>query len=146
LRKDRTPFTNGTRSIFTESFIRRVAKGWVRNLQEVEEEGKRLYGDQYFALRYEDLLKESFKEMTRLWKFLGVRKINGALEKGIKAEMESNPDEEWQAERNEGIAFFLPKGQAGNWRRLFTARDRSVFKDVAGEMLIQWRYETGDDW
>jgi hypothetical protein len=36
LRKDQTPFTNGMRSIFTETFIRRVAKGWVANLQETE--------------------------------------------------------------------------------------------------------------
>jgi hypothetical protein len=32
------------------------------------------------------------------------------------------PDEERQAERNESIASFLPKGQAGNWRRLFTEK------------------------
>jgi hypothetical protein len=33
LRTDQTQFTNGTRSIFTESVIRRVAAGWVKNLQ-----------------------------------------------------------------------------------------------------------------
>jgi len=32
LQKDQTPFTNGTRSIFTETFVRRVTKGWVTNL------------------------------------------------------------------------------------------------------------------
>src|SRR5512140_337325 len=37
LRKDQTQFTNGTRSIFTETVIRRVAKGWVTNLQETDE-------------------------------------------------------------------------------------------------------------
>jgi len=30
------------------------------------------------------------------------------------------------------IASFLAKGKAGNWRSLFTARDKAVFKDVAG--------------
>src|SRR6266540_3529602 len=47
-----------------------------------------------------------------------------SLEEEINAEMASNPDEEWQAKRNEGIASFLPKGQAGNWQRLFTERDK----------------------
>ena len=75
LRKDQTPFTNGTRSIFTETFIRRVAKGWVTNLQETEEEGRRLFGENYFSLRYEDLLTHPFDEMQRFWKFLGVRQI-----------------------------------------------------------------------
>src|SRR5215216_7032709 len=97
LRKDQSRFTNGTRSIFNETVIRRVAKGWVANLKETEEEGKRLFGENYFSLRYEDLLENSFEEMTRLWKFLSVKKIDKSLEMKIKAEMESNPDEEWQA-------------------------------------------------
>jgi hypothetical protein len=60
--------------------------------------------------------------------------------------MSSNPDEEWQSKRNEGIASFLPKGQAGNWTRLFAEKDKSVFKDVAGEMLIKWKYEKDLNW
>jgi len=146
LRKDQSQFTNGTRSIFTDTVIRRVAKGWVANLAETENEGQRLFGKNYFSLRYEDLLESPFEEMTRLWKFLGVKKVDSSLEKKIKAEMESNPDEEWQAKRSEGIASFLPKGQAGNWERLFTAKDKSVFKEVAGEMLIKWKYEQDTNW
>src|SRR5215204_3646841 len=38
LRKDQSQFTNGTRSIFTDAFIQRVAKGWVKNLREMENE------------------------------------------------------------------------------------------------------------
>jgi len=146
LRKDQTPFTNGTRSIFTEAVIRRVAKGWVANVEETEEQGRSLFGDSYCSLRYEDLLKHPFEELTHLWKFLNVKQIDGALEEKIKAEMESNPDEEWQARRNEEIASFLPKGQAGNWERLFTAHDKSLFKEVAGEMLIKWNYEKDLNW
>ncbi len=146
LRKDQTPFTNGTRSIFTETFIRRVAKGWVANLQETEDEGRRLYGRKYFGMRYEDLLKDPFKEMTRLWKFLGVKKITGSLKRKIGMEMNSNPDEEWQSRRNEDIASFLTKGRAGNWRLLFTGKEKSLFKQIAGEMLITWKYERDFDW
>jgi len=145
LRKNQSQF-NGTRSIFTEAFIRRVAKGWVINLQEIEDEGKRLFGKNYFALRYEDLLSDSFDELTRLWKFLDVKKTDKSLVKKIKIEMESNPDEEWQAQRDEGIASFLPKGQAGNWERLFTTKDKSIFKEVAGKMLIKWKYEKDLSW
>lgn len=146
LRKDQNQFTNGSRSIFTETFMRRVAKGWVQNLQETEEEARRLFGDQYFGMRYEDMLSTPFEEMTRLWKFLSVKKVDDALEEKIQAELSSNPDEEWQAKRNEGIASFLPKGQAGNWQRLFTKKDKSVFKEVAGEMLLRWKYEIDSNW
>jgi LPS sulfotransferase NodH len=145
LRKDQTQFTNGTRSIFTESVIRRVAKGWVTNLQETENEGRRLFGENYYSLRYEDLLAHPIHEMQRLWGFLGVE-ADQSLQKAIFDEMDSNPDEEWQAKRNEDIASFLPKGQAGNWQRLFTARDKSIFKEVAGEMLVKWNYEKDLNW
>jgi len=146
LQADPAPFSDGHRSIFTETFIRRVASGWVKNLQETEDEARRLFGKQYFGMRYEDLLATPFAEMSKLWKFLGVQKTDKALEETIKAEMESNPDEEWQAKRNEGIAAFLPKGQAGNWQRLFTEKDKFIFKNVAGEMLIKWNYEKDLNW
>jgi len=145
LRKDQTPFTNGTRSIFTENVIRRVSGGWVKNLQETDDEGRRLFGANYYSLRYEDLLAQPFQEMQRLWSFLGVQ-ADPASEKAIVDEMSSNPDEEWQAKRNEDIASFLQKGQAGNWQRLFTARDKSLFKEVAGDMLIKWNYEKDSNW
>jgi hypothetical protein len=146
LRKDQSQFTNGTRSIFTETFIRRVAQGWVANLTETENEARRLFGEIYFAMRYEDLLATPFDEMTKLWKFLGAKKINKSLAKDIQTEMASNPDEEWQAQRNGDISSFLPKGQAGNWQRLFTARDKTIFKDAAGAMLVKWGYEKNNDW
>jgi hypothetical protein len=83
--------------------------------------------------------------MQKLWKFLGVE-VNQSLENAILEEMSSNPDEEWQAKRNEDIASFLPKGQAGNWQRLFTEPDKSLFKGIAGEMLIKWKYEKDLNW
>ncbi len=145
LSKDPTQFTNGTRSIFTESVIQRMAAGWVKNLQETEDEGRRLFGDNYYGMRYEDLLAHPFDEMQKLWEFLGVHAAQ-RLENTIVEEMSSNPDEEWQAKRNEGIASFLPKGQAGNWQRLFTEKDKAVFKEVAGEMLVKWGYEKDSKW
>ena len=146
LRRDPTPFSNGSRSILTEPFIRRVAKGWVLNLSEIEGEGERLFQKKYVALRYEDLLSDPFGEMTRLWNFLGVKKVNKTLKKEIQAEMASNPDEEWQEKRNGDIASFLPKGHAGNWQRMFTTRDKEVFKEVAGETLVKWEYEKDLNW
>jgi len=145
LRQDQTPFTNGTRSIFTENVIRRVASGWVKNVQETDDEGYQLFGENYCRVRYEDLLAHPFDEMQKLWGFLGAQ-ADRSLQKAVVEEMSSNPDEEWQTKRNEDIASFLPKGQAGNWQRLFTERDKSLFKEIAGEMLIQWNYEKDANW
>ena len=145
LRKDQSQFMNGTRSIFTESVIRRVAAGWRKNLQETEDEGRKFFGEHYRSLRYEDLLTHPVREMRKLWNFLGVD-ADHSLEKAIFEEMSSNPDEEWQAKRNEDIASFLPKGHAGNWRMLFTAKDKVIFKEVAGDMLVKWNYEKDLNW
>jgi hypothetical protein len=146
LKTDPAPFSDGRRSIFTETSIRNIAKRWVDDLNEIDSECKRLYDGKYISLRYEDMLSQPFIELSRLWKFLDVKKINKALEKQLLAEMSSNPDEEWQAKRNEGIASFLPKGQAGNWQRLFTARDKALFKEIAGDVLVKWGYEKDLNW
>lgn len=146
LRADAAPFSDGRRSIFTETFIRNVAKRWGDDLNEIDSESKMLYGNYYISLRYEDLLVQPFNEMSRLWKFLGVKKISKALEDQLLTEMSSNPDEEWQAKRNEDIASFLPKGQAGNWQRLFTEKDKTLFKEMTGEMLVKWGYEKDNHW
>jgi len=146
LKQDQTPFTDGQRSIFTDAFILRAAAGWVANLTETEAEGKRLYGGRYFALRYEDLLSTPFNEMQKLWQFLGVTVVEPTLEAAVTTELTSNPDEAWQAQRNDSIASFLPKGKAGNWRNMFTKKDQQLFKEVAGEMLVKWGYEQDLNW
>lgn len=145
LRLDPAPFNDGRRSIFTETFIRRTANGWVENLTKIETEGQRLFGENYFAMRFEDLLAHPFDEMKKFWEFLGV-KGKKSLERTIDQELLSNPDQEWQKRRNEDIASFLPKGQAGNWEWLFTERDKKLFKEIAGEMLIKWGYEKDMNW
>ncbi|OQY31612.1 MAG: hypothetical protein B6I38_05580, partial [Anaerolineaceae bacterium 4572_5.1] len=67
--------------------------------------------------------------------------VADSLESLIQDEMSSNPDQTWQKKRNESIADFLPKGKAGNWQNIFTARDLKIFNNVAGEMLKKWKYE-----
>lgn len=146
LKTDPAPFSDGRRSIFTETFIRNIAQRWADDLREIDAEGAKLYGENYISLRYEDLLAQPFNELTRLWKFLNVKNISQSLDMQIHAEMSSNPDEEWQAKRNEDIASFLPKGQAGNWQRLFTSRDKALFKQIAGDVLVKWGYEKSVDW
>jgi hypothetical protein len=83
--------------------------------------------------------------MQRLWNFLGVQ-ADHPSERAVFDEMSSNPDEEWQTKRNEDIASFLPKGHAGNWQRLFTANDKALFKEAAGEILVKWGYEKDLNW
>ncbi|MCG2786950.1 MAG: sulfotransferase [Anaerolineae bacterium] len=145
LKVDQAPFTDGTRSIFTDSFIRQIAQRWADDLNEIDGESQRLYPGAYFSLRYEDLLAQPFAEMSKLWAFLGVQ-ADLALETDIQNELGHNLDEEWQAQRNGSIASFLPKGKAGNWRNMFSAHDRQIFKEIAGDVLVRWGYEQTQNW
>jgi hypothetical protein len=60
--------------------------------------------------------------------------------------MSANPDKEWQKEKSGDLAQYIPKGQQGTWQNLYTARDKALFKQVAGELLIKWRYEKDLEW
>jgi hypothetical protein len=135
------PFLKGERSIFTEQGLRRAAEGWVRNVVETEQEGKKLYGEQYCSLRYEDMLKQPWEEMSRLWAFLGASPPTLELRQALDAEMKQNPDSEWQQQKAQDIARALRKGRQGTWRELFTPRDREIFDQIAGETLKTWGYE-----
>ncbi len=149
LRSNPQLFTGGGRSIFTESWLRDKNQGvpsWADNLNESEAEGKRLYGDRYFPVRYEDILSNPFEEMKKLWLFLGVSEVDQALDKKIRDEIAENPDEKWQAQRNQAIAPILSKGQPGNWEKFFNQQDRRIFKEIAGNNLIQWGYEKDLHW
>ena len=145
LKSDPASFLKGEQSIFTERFIRRMTQNWNDNLTEIDQEAKRLYPNAYFSLRYEDLLTDPTGTIRKIWAFLGAEGGDD-LQDAILAEMNQNYDEAWQIHRNESIASFLPKGQAGNWRDRFTMQDRRLFKEIAGPKLIEWGYEPDENW
>ena len=139
--RDPDPFMRGERSIFTEKGIRAAADGWVKNVQETEQAGRKIYTDQYISLRYEDLLAQPWEQMSRLWAFLSVDADLPALPEILQAELDSNPDRDWQKQKAGELVSPLQKGKSGSWRALFTERDRAVFKDAAGDLLEGWGYQ-----
>jgi hypothetical protein len=144
--QDPAPFLSGQRSIFTEKGIRQAAQGWSHNVTDTHQVAQQLLADRYIHLRYEDLLSQPWQEMCRLWAFLGVDVSARGLKDSLEAELEHNPDADWQQYKAAEIATSLSKGQRGTWRELFTARDRQIFKQTAGETLVTWGYEPDLDW
>jgi hypothetical protein len=135
------PFLQGERSLFTEKGIRTAAESWVRNVTETDRLGQELFPGQYVSLRYEDLLKGPFESLCRLWGFLGADLSLPELEARVAAEMGQNPDADWQQQKAGGLAAPLQKkGRQGGWREIFTARDRQIFRERAGEVLTSWGY------
>jgi hypothetical protein len=135
------PFLAGQRSIFTDKGIAQAAQGWVHNVVETDRAACELLGERYHHLRYEDLLTSPWQEMRRLWGFLGADIMVPDLQETMEVELIQNPDADWQQEKASDIAAALTKGQRGTWRELFTARDRRIFEEIAGETLKAWGYE-----
>lgn len=137
--RDPAPFLAGQRSVFTEKGLRRAIEGWVRNVAETDAVGKELFGAQYHCLRYEDLLARPWEEMSRLWAFLGAP-VGPELEAALAAELQQNPDADWQKQKAGEIAGALQKGKHGSWREMFTPRDQALFDELGSETLRTWGY------
>ncbi len=138
--KDASPFLSGQRSVFTEKSLRGAAQGWAHNVIETDRVARQLLGERYLSLRYEDLLASPWEQLQRLWDFLGVDSADPGLSEALEAEMQANPDADWQQEKASDIAAALTKGQRGTWRELFTPHDRQIFSEIAGETLTAWKY------
>lgn len=139
--RDPAPFRRGERSLFTPESIQRAAEGWVRNVNQTHATGTELYGDQFLVTRYEDLLKEPWQQMLRLWAFLGASTPPREVKNSVEEEMGYNPDADWQQQKAREIAEPVQKGRQGTWREMFTASDRRIFQKIATDTLKLWGYE-----
>jgi len=138
---DPEPFYAGERSIFTKAWIQRSAERWVQNVVETDAVGRKLFDDQYLALRYEDLLMSPLMTMTKVWQHLGVESALPELENHIQSEMGSNPDADWQKKKMKNVANGLQKGKSGTWQELFTPDDIKIYEEIAGDALESWGYK-----
>jgi len=143
--KNPDPYLTGQKSLFTEKGIQQSTKGWVENVTETDRAAKKLLKDNYYPLRYEDLLENPQREMKKLWIFLGVDPQIPVVAAALDSEFSKNPDADWQAQKAGDIASAIGKGKAGSWQELFTLRDKQIFSELAGDILHRWGYEDGTE-
>ena len=131
--------------IFTEAGLMGAAKSWREHVGRAVEDGPRLLGDNYAEVRYEDLLERPEEEIERVLRFLGA----DAGEEAVKRSLEAGSFERWTKGRERGeeeSTSFFRKGVAGDWRGVFNERDKQIFKEVTGDLLIELGYEGDDSW
>jgi hypothetical protein len=121
-----------------------MVTGWKINLIDTDAAARELYGDQYHLVRYEALLDRPWEMIAALWHFLGA--APEGLQAAVEAEMDHNPDADWQHQKASELVANLEKGKRGSWRDLLTPRDKAIFKDIAGQTLIDWGYAQDLDW
>jgi hypothetical protein len=128
--RDADQFLSGKRSIFTDKAIRATSASWARNVTATDWVARELFGDRYLYLRYEDLLERPHAELKRVWTFLEVGSESKELPEAVTAELESNPDADWQKQKAGELVGPLEKGKQGSWRNLLTS---------TGKYLKNWR-------
>jgi hypothetical protein len=131
--------------LFTEMVLRSAAVSWNDFVSRTIRDGPALLGGNYAEVRYEDLLQRPEEEAGRILRFLGADDGGETVRRCVEAAS----FEAWTEGRQRGqedSTAFLRKGVAGDWRGVFTERDRQIFKEEAGELLIELGYEEDDNW
>jgi hypothetical protein len=143
-REDPEIFGASGESIFAGKHVAEVARSWSTSVSRAMEDAA-LLGDNYYQVRYEDLLAEPVGEVVRLLAFLEA----DSDEEVARACVEAASFEQLSGGRTQGeedSSSFYRKGIAGDWKNYFTEEDRQAFKGEAGELLIRLGYERDLDW
>ena len=131
--------------IFTEERLRQAAQSWNTRVGKTAKDGPALLGPNYSEVRYEDLLERPHEEVGRLARFLGADTRKDTVQQAVSSasfERLSKGRERGQ----EDTSSFYRKGVAGDWKNYFTERDKEIYKEEAGELLIELGYERDLDW
>ena len=132
-------------SLFAGNSLRRLAAEWDARVGRTIEDGPALLGDNYAEVRYEDLLVGPEEEMARLLGFLGTETGEETVRHCVNSASFEKLSKGRRRNEEDPTSFFR-KGVAGDWKNVFTARDKQVFKEVAGGLLVRLGYEENDDW
>jgi hypothetical protein len=131
--------------MFAEKTLRKAAENWAIRVGRAVEDGPALFGEAYTEVRYEDLLERPHEEAGRLFAFLGVDTSEALVERAV-SEASFEKLSRGRERGEEDPSSFYRKGVAGDWKGLFNERDKQVYKEEAGELLIRLGYEKDGDW
>ena len=131
--------------MFAEKTLRKAAQNWSLRVGQAIEDGPSLFGDCYTEVRYEDLLVRPNEEVHRLLGFLGVDTDEWLVQSCVNSASFENLSKGRERGQEDPSSFYR-KGVAGDWKNLFNERDRQIYKEEAGELLIRLGYEKNDDW
>ena len=131
--------------MFTEERLRQAARNWSHLVGRTVEEGPVLLGPGYAEVRYEDLLERPHTEVGRLLGFLGASTDEKTVEHCVSSASFEKLSKGRQPGEEDPSSFYR-KGIAGDWRNHFTERDKRIFKEEAGDLLVRLGYEKDLGW
>jgi microcompartment protein CcmL/EutN len=141
----RDPSSLKEEGLLTERRLTAIARGWNAEVEKAINDGPAILGERYTEVRYEDLLQRPEKEVRRLLGFLGADTSEEMIKECAEA-----ADFERLSQRKQGhedsTSVRFRKGIMGDWQNYFTERDKHVFKEEAGELLVRLGYEKDLSW
>lgn len=138
--EDREKFVAEGRSIFTEERLKQLARRWSYRVGKGRTDGRKLYRERYLEIRYEDLLDKPEEKLSLILQLLEARRGEPVVERCVRAGSFERLSQRSQGE--EDASSFYRKGVAGDWKGVFTERDREIYESIAGEQLAAMGYET----
>ncbi len=144
-RRDPRELLQTDEGLFTDERLRQAARLWKTRVSKTREDGPALLGDNYAEVKYEDLLERTEEETGRLLEFLGADANPKLVRRCVRAasfEKKAGGRKRGEEDATSGVR----KGIAGDWSNVFTERNKRVFKEVAGDLLIELGYEKDYDW
>jgi hypothetical protein len=142
LRPDADP--RGGPDLFCDDVLEYLAGEWALSVAGGARAAE-LYGPSFLQIRYERLRADTRAGVRAMLEWLGVESHDDMVEHlvnigkferhaGGRSPGQADPTSEWR------------KGVSGDWASYFTARDRAVFKSVAGSVLIETGYVEDRSW
>lgn len=102
-----------------------TANAWNGALDRIQSFARTLSSNQYFELRYEDLMESPAETLAEVAGYLGIDDRDGAL----------------AAYTREHVRHEINVGSVGRWRRELSRRDIERFEGIAGARLAAYHYE-----
>lgn len=133
---------------FTENHLKRNSWSLQSSIMKwrAEIEAQHRYGEQFslFTCSYEELLENSVAVAQRLFAYLELPTGEELLQNILRrTSFKSLTGREAGSEARDR---FIRKGVSGDWRNHFSVEDKNVFKELAGDLLLQLGYEKDHNW
>ena len=117
-------------------FVSGQSKLWVARNENFLKTFKKYSKNLRYMVKYEDLLKNTFSELKKLYKFIDVEISDEELQKIVeKYSFKNIPEKE------KGSGKFARSASPGLWRKNFSEKQQKIMNDVMSDTLLKLGYE-----
>lgn len=110
-----------------------IRVSWITHLKPYME-------NQYFFVKYEDLLNDPEHECKRILSFLGLNRDKRQIKEAIENQSFHNKKAEFLKDNESVKANFMKVGKKEQWRQVLSKRQKKMFQEMLSDELNQFGY------